>query len=60
MCIRDSPNIEQGVLEDSNVDAIGALLQLIQLNRAFDINQRTVLTLMNTVNRRAVSEIAAQ
>lgn len=55
-----NPNIEQGVLEESNVDAIGALLQLIQLNRAFDINQRTVFTLMNTVNRRAVNEIAAQ
>ena len=54
-----NPQIEQGVLEQSNVNAIDAMLSLIETNRIFEINQRTVNMVMNTINRRAVNEIAA-
>jgi flagellar basal-body rod protein FlgF len=55
-----NPNIEQGTIEQSNVNAIEAMLELIKINRAFEFNQKAVMTLMNTINRRAVSEIPAQ
>lgn len=55
-----NPNIEQGILEQSNVNAINAMLELIRINRTFELNQKAVMTTMNNLNRRAVSDITAQ
>jgi flagellar basal-body rod protein FlgF len=55
-----NPEIEQGAVEQSNVDAISSMIELIEMQRMFDINQRTVNTVMNTLNQRAVRELAAQ
>jgi flagellar basal-body rod protein FlgF len=53
------PEIEQGAVEQSNVNAVSAMIELIEMQRVFEINQRAVNTVMNTLNRRAVAEIAA-
>ncbi len=55
-----NPEIEQGVLEQSNVNAISAMIDLLEMQRIFDINQRTVYMVMNNINRKAVTEITAQ
>jgi len=55
-----NPEIEQGVLEQSNVNAISAMIDLLEMQRIFDINQRTVYMVMNNINRKAITEIAAQ
>ena len=55
-----NPMVEQGTLEQSNVNTIRAMLDLVEMNRVFEINQRTIRTLMNSINRRAITEIAAQ
>ena len=54
-----NPNIEQGAVEESNVNVIASLLDLIEINRIYEVNQKTVQTLMNTINRRAISDITA-
>ena len=55
-----NPEIEQGVLEQSNVNAISAMIDLLEMQRIFDINQRAVYMVMNNINRKAITEIAAQ
>ena len=55
-----NPVIQQGSLEQSNVNAVEMMLELIRVNRAFDFNQKTVMNIMNNLNRRAVTEIAGQ
>lgn len=55
-----NPEIEQGAIEQSNVNAITAMIDLLEMQRIFDINQRAVYMLMNNINRKAVTEITAQ
>lgn len=55
-----TPMVEQGTLEQSNVNTVRAMIDLVEMSRVFELNQRTVRTLMNSVNRSAISTIAAQ
>jgi flagellar basal-body rod protein FlgF len=55
-----NPMVEQGAIEQSNADAVATMLEMIDLQRMFEMNSKTVLTIMNQVNRQAIDGIAAQ
>jgi flagellar basal-body rod protein FlgG len=38
------PKVRQGFLEGSNVNAVTEMVEMIEVNRAYDANQRTVQT----------------
>ena len=55
-----TPTIEQGVIEGSNADPITTMLEMVELQRMYDMNSKTVQTLMANLNRRAVRDIVSQ
>ena len=54
-----NPAVEQGFLEQSNASAIESMLQLVNLQRMFDMNSKTVNTVMNQINRSAITGIVS-
>lgn len=52
-----TPNIEQGALEASNANTVSTMLNLVEIERMYDMSSRTIQTVMNTINRRAIAEI---
>lgn len=54
-----NPELQQGALEESNVNAVSAMLELIELQRMFDFSYKSVSTTMNDINRQAISTIAS-
>lgn len=55
-----TPIVEQGVIEGSNANPINTMLEMVELQRMYDMNSKTVQTLMANLNRRAIQEIAGQ
>lgn len=55
-----TPSIEQGVIEGSNANPINTMLEMVELQRMYDMNSKTVQTLMANLNRRAIQDIAGQ
>ena len=52
----DSFRIRQGMLEDSNVNAIEEMVKLINAVRDFETNQRSILSQDETLDK-AINEI---
>lgn len=52
----DRPRIEQGLVEESNVDIAGQMVKMIETNRAFSMNQRAVQS-NDQILQRTVNEV---
>ena len=52
----DRPRIEQGFVEESNVDIGSQMVKMLETNRAFSMNQRMVQT-SDQVLQRTVNEV---
>ena len=52
-----NPNIQQGTLEQSNANTIEMMIKMVELERMYDMNARTVNTVMNQINRAAITGI---
>ena len=52
----DRPRIQQGFVEESNVDIAGQMVKMIETNRAFSMNQRMV-QMSDQVLQRTVNEV---
>jgi len=49
--------VEQGSIESSNVNSAREMIEMITVNRVYEANQRSIVTIDNTLNK-AVNEIA--
>jgi len=52
----DRPRIQQGMVEESNVDMAGQMVKMIETSRAFSMNQRMVQT-SDQIMQRSVNEV---
>ena len=52
----DRPRIQQGYVEESNVDIAGQMVKMIEVNRAFSMNQRMVQA-SDQILQRTVNEV---
>ena len=53
-----APMVEQGVVEQSNANAIKTMIDMVELQRMYDMNSKIVQNVMNQINRRAIADIA--
>jgi len=54
---RGQLNIRQGTLEQSNVNPVKEMMLMIDVMRRFEALQKTIFTMMNTVNDRSINQI---
>jgi flagellar basal-body rod protein FlgG len=47
----DVPNIRQGFLEESNVDGIAEMIQMIEITRSFESNQKAIAAQEQTLDK---------
>jgi flagellar basal-body rod protein FlgG len=50
-------SIRQGTLEQSNVNAVKEMVQMINVMRQFEALQKTIFTMMNNINDRAINQV---
>jgi len=49
--------IQQGTLEQSNVNAVKEMVQMINVMRQFEALQKTIFTMMNNINDRSINQV---
>ena len=49
--------IRQGTLEQSNVNAVKEMVQMINVMRQFEALQKTIFTMMNNINDKAINQV---
>lgn len=52
--------VSQGYLEQSGVDMAGAMVEMIRLNRLYEMSMKVASTLANDLDGRSINEIAMQ
>lgn len=53
-------NIQQGAIESSNANVMKAMIEMVELQRMYEMNSKTVQSVMNNINQNAIRTIAAQ
>jgi flagellar basal-body rod protein FlgF len=54
-----TPNIQQGVLEESNASAVSSMLDMVELQRMYDMNSKVISSVMGGINKAAIQAIAS-
>lgn len=52
--------VQQGAIEKSNASVMDSMMQMIEMQRLYEMNSKTIQSVMNSVNRQAIQTIAGQ